>query len=62
VFEFAPGGALMRAIAPAGGARFEPTDVAVARDGRFYVTDAASQTLYAFTIDTASGTDTTKEQ
>jgi DNA-binding beta-propeller fold protein YncE len=48
VFEFAPDGALMRAITPEGSARFEPSDIAVARGGRFYVTDAASQTLFAF--------------
>ena len=42
VFEFAPDGALVRAITPEGSARFEPSDIAVARGGRFYVADAAS--------------------
>lgn len=49
VFEFAPDGTLARALVPAGALRFEPTDVALAREGRLYVTDSASQTLYAFT-------------
>ncbi len=48
VFEFASDGVLVRAMTPVGNARFEPTDIAVARDGRFYVADSASQTLYAF--------------
>ena len=50
VFEFAPDGVLTRSIVPPGNARFEPTDVAVTRSGRLYVTDAATQTLYAFAI------------
>jgi DNA-binding beta-propeller fold protein YncE len=49
VFEFAADGTFARALVPAGAQRFEPTDVAAARDGRLYVTDAATQTLYAFT-------------
>ncbi len=48
VFEFAADGALLRALTPEGGARFEPSDIAVARDGRFYVTDTATQSLFAF--------------
>ncbi|HXV13259.1 MAG TPA: NHL repeat-containing protein [Candidatus Krumholzibacteria bacterium] len=65
VFEFAPDGVLARALTPEGSARFEPSDVAVGRGGRVYVTDAASQTLFAF--DAApparadSPTSTTKE-
>ncbi|HEU4928772.1 MAG TPA: NHL repeat-containing protein, partial [Candidatus Krumholzibacteria bacterium] len=50
VFEFAPDGALVRSLVPSASARFEPTDVAVTRNGRLYVTDAATQTLYAFVI------------
>lgn len=54
VFEFAPDGTLARSILPEGGARFQPTDLAVTRDGRLYVTDAATQTLYAFVLSAAS--------
>jgi hypothetical protein len=50
VFEFAPDGSLLRAILPAGRTGFEPTDVASGRDGVLYVTDAASQSLYAFPV------------
>ncbi len=57
VFELGTDGALVRAIVPAGGARFEPTDVAVTRDGRLYVTDAATQTLYAFALTTTLPSD-----
>lgn len=48
LFEFAPDGRLSRALTPEGSSRFQPIDVAVARDGRFYVACAATQTLYAF--------------
>ncbi len=59
VFEFGADGTLLRSIVPPGSARFEPTDVAAARDGRLYVTDGATQTLYAFAIGTT--TPATKE-
>jgi hypothetical protein len=52
LFEFAPDGALARAIVPARVPRFEPTDVVATRDGKLYVTDAARQTLYAFAFPT----------
>jgi DNA-binding beta-propeller fold protein YncE len=50
VFEFSPEGNLVRSLVPSASARFEPTDLAVTRTGRLYVTDAATQTLYAFSI------------
>ena len=50
VFSFGADGVLLRTLVPPGSARFEPTDVAVTRGGRLYVTDAATQTLYAFAI------------
>jgi sugar lactone lactonase YvrE len=50
VFEIAADGAPARAIVPAGSAGFEPTDVALARDGILYVCDAASRTLFAFKV------------
>jgi DNA-binding beta-propeller fold protein YncE len=50
VFEFAADATLVRSITPEGATRFEPTDVAVTRDGRLYVADAATQTLYAFAL------------
>ncbi len=57
VFEFAPAGSLSRSFVPSTGTRFEPTDVAVTRDGRLYVTDAATQTLYAFSLSAVSATE-----
>jgi len=50
VFELAPDGRVIRGIVPAGCTGFEPTDVAPARDGVLYVTDAASKTLFAIRV------------
>lgn len=51
VFEFDPSGALQRAIVPEGIPAFEPTDAALVRDGRLFVTDAASASLFVFKVD-----------
>lgn len=50
IFEFAPEGGLVRAIIPATTGPFKPTDLALARDGVLYVTDSASQSLYAIKV------------
>ena len=50
VFEFAPDGRLARAIVPDAPGAFQPSDVALGRDGVLYVTDVASQTLYAIKV------------
>jgi len=47
VFIFTPSGTPAGSFVPAGGGRFEPTDVAVVK-GRILVTDAASQSLIVF--------------
>lgn len=49
IFEFAPEGALLRAIVLTTGS-FKPTDLALAREGVLYVTDSASQSLYAIKV------------
>lgn len=50
LFVIAPDGRTLRALAPEGATAFEPTDVALGRDGRVYVTDSATKTLYAFKV------------
>ena len=50
IFEFSPDGAFVRAIVPGLGGPFKPTDLALARDGVLYVTDSASQSLYAIKV------------
>lgn len=50
VIEFTAAGVAARAIVPAGSTGFEPTDVALGRDGILYVCDAASRTLFAFKV------------
>lgn len=49
IFEFAPEGGLVRAIVLTTGA-CKPTDLALGRDGVLYVTDSASQSLYAIKV------------
>jgi sugar lactone lactonase YvrE len=50
IFEFSPDGGLVRTIVPATPGPFKPTDVALGRDGVLYVTDSASQSLYAIKV------------
>lgn len=50
IFEFSSGGGLTRAIIPEMMGPFKPTDVALSRDGILYVTDSASQSLYAIKV------------
>jgi DNA-binding beta-propeller fold protein YncE len=50
VFEFSAEGGLTRAIVPQVTGPFQPTDVALTRDGVLYVTDSASQSLYAIKV------------
>lgn len=50
VFEFSPDGVLSRSIIPPAPGRFQPTNLALGRDGVLYVTDSASQSLYAFKV------------
>jgi sugar lactone lactonase YvrE len=50
IFEFAPEGGLVRAILPLTTGPFKPTDLALAHDGVLYVTDSASQSLYAIKV------------
>jgi sugar lactone lactonase YvrE len=50
IFEFSSGGELVRAIVPQSVGPFKPTDLALDRDGILYVTDSASQSLYAIKV------------
>lgn len=50
IFEFAPDGSFVRAIIPEMNGPFKPTDLALARDGILFVTDSASQSLYAIKV------------
>jgi DNA-binding beta-propeller fold protein YncE len=50
IFEFSPEGALVRSIIPAVQGPFKPSDLALGRDGVLYVTDSASQSLYAIKV------------
>jgi sugar lactone lactonase YvrE len=50
VFEFSPDGGFVRAIVPTAPGRFQPTNLALGRDGVLFVTDSASQSLYAFQV------------
>jgi len=50
IFELSPDGGLVRAIVPQMNGPFQPTDLALARDGVLYVTDSASQSLYAIKV------------
>jgi WD40 repeat protein len=50
VFMISPDGRTFRAFVPDGAKEFEPTDVAFGKDGRVYVTDSATKTLYAFKV------------
>jgi sugar lactone lactonase YvrE len=50
VFEFSPDGVLVRGIVPSAPGPFRPTHLALGRDGVLYVTDSASQSLYAFQV------------
>jgi len=50
IFEFAPEGGMVRAIVPSTTGPFKPTDLALAKDGVLYVTDSASQSLYAIKV------------
>jgi DNA-binding beta-propeller fold protein YncE len=49
VFVIAPDGSIQGLVADAT-ARFEPTDVALGRDGRLFVTDAATKSLLVFKV------------
>jgi glucose/arabinose dehydrogenase len=49
VFVLPPDGGTIRAFVAEGGA-FEPTDLALGRDGRLFVTDAATRSLLAFKV------------
>ena len=50
VFEFTPAGSLARTIRPSTPGPFTPTNLALGRDGVLFVTDSASQSLYAFKV------------
>jgi tripartite motif-containing protein 71 len=50
IFEFSPDGGLVRAIVPQMNGPFKPTDLALTREGVLYVTDSASQSLYAIKV------------
>jgi sugar lactone lactonase YvrE len=50
VFVIAPGATAIRALVPDRQTVFRPTDTALGRDGRLYVTDAASKSLRAFKV------------
>jgi sugar lactone lactonase YvrE len=50
VFVFGPDGVLLRALIPAGAGAFEPTDVALGREGVLYVTDAARKVVHALKV------------
>jgi tripartite motif-containing protein 71 len=50
VFEFAPDGSLVRGIVPSRPGPFTPTNLVLGRDGVLYVTDSASQSLYAIQV------------
>ncbi|HEX6791784.1 MAG TPA: NHL repeat-containing protein [Candidatus Krumholzibacteria bacterium] len=50
VFEFTPEGGLARSFVPSTPGPFQPTNLALGRDGVLYVTDSASQSLYAFKV------------
>jgi sugar lactone lactonase YvrE len=50
VFIIAPDGVTIRAAVANAGAVFEPTDVALGREGRLFVTDAASKSLLVFKV------------
>lgn len=50
VFEFAPDGSLVRSIVPSAPGPFTPTNLVLGRDGVLYVTDSASQSLYAIQV------------
>jgi sugar lactone lactonase YvrE len=47
VFEFGADGAFARALVPEGTGPFEPSDVALGRDGTLYVTDTARKVVHA---------------
>jgi sugar lactone lactonase YvrE len=50
VFEFTPGGETVRRIVPSAPGPFKPTSLVLGRDGVLYVTDSASQSLYAIKV------------
>jgi sugar lactone lactonase YvrE len=50
LFVFDKTGELERSLSPEGIDDFQPTDVEVMRDGRIYVTDAASRSLFLFKV------------
>jgi len=50
VFIFGPDGRLLQSLVPPGVSPFRPTDVELSTDGRIYVTDAASSTLFVFQV------------
>ena len=50
VFEFGADGAVTRALVPEGVGPFEPTDVALGRDGTLYVTDTARKVVHALKV------------
>jgi len=50
VFEFGADGAFVRALVPEGAEPFEPTDVALGRDGTLYVTDTARKVVHALKV------------
>ncbi len=50
VFEFGSDGAFARALVPGGAGPFEPTDVALGRDGILYVTDTARKVVHALKV------------
>jgi sugar lactone lactonase YvrE len=50
LFLFDEAGGLERSLTPAGFDDFMPTDVKVTRNGRIFVTDAASRSLFVFKV------------
>jgi tripartite motif-containing protein 71 len=50
VFEFSSDGGLVRSIVPSAPGRFQPTNLALGRDGVLFITDSASQSLYAIKV------------
>jgi hypothetical protein len=50
LFVFDKAGKLERSLSPEGIDDFQPTDVELMRDGRIYVTDAASRSLFIFKV------------
>jgi sugar lactone lactonase YvrE len=50
VFEFSADGGFVRTIVPSAPGPFRPTNLALGRDGVLFVTDSASQSLYAIKV------------